>query len=220
MRTYKKKTTRGSEDAELFEEATKAIIDQKLSLRKAAKVFNINFMTLSRYLKRKRACDEGSSSRTQLIGYARHRQIFSDDMEARLEECITNCNRIYYGLTSKDIRTLAHEYAVASKIQYPQKWDEAGMASEDWLSGFLRRHPNLSLRTPETISLASATNLNVHNVAQFYANLNDLFQRYKFVGHQVENVDETTVSTVKKPSKVVAERDKKQIGPATSGEKG
>ena len=220
VRTYIKKTDRGSIDEETYERAAKDIDEKKLSLRKSALTHGVNFMTLQRYLKRKRENDESCSSRKTFVGYVKHRQVFSDDLEKKIEDYIIHSSRIYYGLTSKDARTLAYEYAVACKIKYPANWDETKRASEDWLLSFLKRHPNLSLRTPEATSLARATSFNAHNVGQFYGNLDELFKRHKFEGHQIWNLDETGVTTVHKPLKVIAEKGKKQVGRTTSGEKG
>ena len=44
--------------------------------------------------------------------------------------------------------------------------------------------------------------------------------RYKFTPNDIWNVDETGVSTVQKPNKVVALKGVKQIGSITSSERG
>ncbi|XP_069685007.1 uncharacterized protein [Periplaneta americana] len=220
VRTYKRKTNRGCIDEEIYERAAKDVSERNLSIRQAAEAHAVNFMTLHRYLKRKREQDEDRSSRKNLVGYVRHRQTFSDELEKRLEDYIIHCSRIYYGLSSKDVRTLAYEYAVACNIKFPEKWAETKMATEDWVLSFLKRHPKLSLRTPEATSLARATSFNAHNVGLFYNNLDQLFQRHQFEGHQIWNLDETGVTTVQKPPKVIAEKGKKQVGRATSAEKG
>lgn len=44
--------------------------------------------------------------------------------------------------------------------------------------------------------------------------------KYKFTPSRIWNVDETGITTVQKPKKVVAARGKKQIGAATSAERG
>lgn len=45
-------------------------------------------------------------------------------------------------------------------------------------------------------------------------------RRYKFQPHQIYNVDETGVTTVQKPDKVIAPRGSKQVGQITSAERG
>jgi len=44
--------------------------------------------------------------------------------------------------------------------------------------------------------------------------------KYKFEAHQIFNLDETGITTVQNPSKVVAQKGKKQIGAITSAERG
>lgn len=65
---------------------------------------------------------------------------------------------MFYGLTYTAIRRLAYGYAVKLKELkivkiLPTKWHgkvdgQAGIATVDWLYGFMRRHPDLTLRKP------------------------------------------------------------------------
>ncbi|GFR94766.1 jerky protein homolog-like [Elysia marginata] len=64
-----------------------------------------------------------------------------------------------YGLTAETIRQMA--YISAEKHGIPNRFSEdKRMAGKDWLAGFLKRHRNLSTRTPESISLALLTGFN------------------------------------------------------------
>ncbi|KAJ8945774.1 hypothetical protein NQ318_013130 [Aromia moschata] len=132
--------------------------------------------------------------------------IFSEEQEAKLEEYIVNCSRIYYGLTSRDVRLLAYEYAVACKIQYPEKWK--GLRNGKRIGCYKKRHPILSLRQPEATSLARATSFNADNVGQFYNNLEEVLRRYKVQGHQGMECGRNGLTTVQKPSKILAEKGK------------
>ncbi|KAG5887889.1 hypothetical protein JTB14_015539 [Gonioctena quinquepunctata] len=64
--------------------------------------------------------------------------------------------KLYYGLTTKELRELAFDYAIANKINVEDAYKKSIMASKDWLLGFLKRHPNLSIRVPEATSLSIA----------------------------------------------------------------
>lgn len=93
-------------------------------------------------------------------------------------------------------------------------------AGKDWLYGFLRRHPTISLRKPESTSLARITAFNREEVSIFYANLSSLVEKYKFPQHRIFNADETGISTVQHPGRIFAQKGEKRVGFVTSGEKG
>ena len=82
------------------------------------------------------------------------------------------------------------------------------------------RHPKLSLRSPETTSSGRGTSFNKANVAAFHKNLKSLYEGYKFTPNRIYNYDETGVTVVHKPPKVVAAKGTKQVGQATSSERG
>ncbi len=89
------------------------------------------------------------------------------------------------------------------------------MARPDWFSGFLKRHMLLSIRTPESISLACASAFDKHDVGHFLPTWKKLWQDTVFW-----NMDETGITTVHKPDKVVGRKGNKQAGSLTSVERG
>lgn len=127
---------------------------------------------------------------------------------------------IYYGLSPKEVRRFAYRYAIACKNKIPQTWTETEMAGSDWFTGFLKRHPQLSIRTPQATSLARCTSFNKHNVELFYNNLDIVLKRLKVTPADIWNIDETGITTVQRPDRVVARRGFRQIGRVTSAERG
>lgn len=201
--------------------AAEEVISRSMSLRKAANAYNCNFMTLQRYVKKiKEVKEKGGNSADIKIGYVKPRQIFSENQEKELADYLKQSAKIFFGLSTMETKSLAYDYAKANKVCVPDNWHTNQKASKDWLIGFLKRNSSLSIRTPEATSLGRMTSFNKHNVSEFFNNLSQVYEKYKFGCQDVWNIDETGVTTVQRPDKIIASKGVKQVGAATSGERG
>ncbi|XP_066591430.1 uncharacterized protein [Prorops nasuta] len=63
-------------------------------------------------------------------------------------------------------------------------------------------------------------NFNKENISKFFDNLTRVLDKYNFRPHNIYNVDETGITTVQKPTKVVGVRGTKYVGSITSAERG
>jgi hypothetical protein len=63
--------------------------------------------------------------------------------------------RKFWGLTMKDVTRLAYQLAVTNGIK-KQFCKRNEKAERKWLKIFLRRHPQISVRNPEDLSLSRA----------------------------------------------------------------
>ncbi|CAD6230309.1 GSCOCG00006748001-RA-CDS [Cotesia congregata] len=154
------------------------------------------------------------------MGYKKPRQVFSQEQEISLMNYFLQMSSMYFGYTPKDARHLAYECAVKFKVEVPVTWTQNKMAGKEWLTKFLARNPELSIRKPEATSLGRATSFYAENVKVYFEKLAGVMTKYNFTVSQIWNVDETGVSTVLKPNKIVAGKGKKNVGAMTSGERG
>lgn len=218
-RNKKDKRKVGSHTKEEMLTALNAI-KQGNSIRQVSSDTNIPFTTLQRYYAKTKETDiQGDMKLTPNYEV---NKVFSETQENLLRDYYKKCALLFYGLTTKDCRRVAFEMARYNNIKMPPSWETNQTAGIDWLRGFRRRHPELSLRKPEACSLARATSFNKESVKTFYNNLEDAIKRNPAFsdGCRVFNLDETGTTTVQKPHKVMAPKGHKNLCKVTSGEKG
>ncbi|XP_046687436.1 uncharacterized protein LOC124373085 [Homalodisca vitripennis] len=172
------------------------------------------------------ASTEGTAATSQSaqpwsqFGYARNWKVFEPFQEQMLAEYLLKASDIYFGLTPKEVRRFAYTYAVACNCKIPPSWSENEMAGPDWFTSFMKRNKTLSIRTPQATSMSRATSFNRTNVDLFFRNLTTVLQRFQYGPNDIWNVDETGVTTVQRPDRIVARRGFRQIGKLTSAERG
>ena len=99
---------------------------------------------------------------------------------------------------------LAFKIVDATQRKHPFKHQKAGCA---WFDGFLQRHPKLSICSPMPLSYCCARCANVDTINDFFGKLGAIYRRLNLISKpmQIYNCDETGVTVVHKPGKVVAE---------------
>lgn len=203
---------------ERMRSAVRNVVEEGSSVRGAALRFEIDRKTLDRYVKKYRESDDkGNLSFTPNYKTG---QIFSDDLESLLENYLITSSKLHYGLTPKTARTFVYQFAISNNIKIPQSWHDNKAAGYDWLRGFMSRHRNLSLRLPESTSLGRSTAFNKNNVDQFFANLKQVLTNHQYGPESIYNVDETGLTTVHKPGRIISIKGEKQVAKVTSGERG
>ena len=105
-----------------------------------------------------------------------------------------------FGMTAKYLMGLAYEVAVAHGIR--KFSDVKKSVGRKWYYNFMRKHPNLSLRSPEPTSLARAARFNREAVYNSFDLLEKLIDEHNFTPTEIYKVDEIGHSTVQIPSKV------------------
>ncbi|KAJ8962173.1 hypothetical protein NQ318_018130 [Aromia moschata] len=93
-------------------------------------------------------------------------RVFSKQEEELLVSYLKQAAQLHYGLSLKEVRSLAYQYAQAHNKTYSQAWASEQNAGKSWLRCFRGRYNReLSLRKPEATSLARSTEFNKLSVA-------------------------------------------------------
>lgn len=213
-RKYKKKTNKERDETAL-KNAFFEVQEKGASIRRAAEKYGVPKSTLNDYLSR----DKKENKGFQLGNYA-VRQVLTRAMEEELAAYLKQCSNMFYGLTPKITRQLTYEYALMNKVNVPNSWKRDESAGKDWFTGFMERHGDLSLRTPEATSLARMTSFNRTNLGVFQGKLEELLARYSLTESSIYNLDETGCTTVQRLPKIIAQKGAHQIGQVTSRERG
>ncbi|XP_076089673.1 uncharacterized protein LOC143060241 [Mytilus galloprovincialis] len=181
-----------------------------MSKLKASKLYNIPRTTLLRRLKT-----------VDLDSPATKPTVLAIKDEEALVGHILRMEERGFGLTITDVRKLAYEIAVRSGRKHCFNNDKKS-AGYDWWQGFRDRHPCLSVRIPEVLSAARSSMLNPNVISAYFQKLGTFMDKLniKDKPQQIFNADETGVSTVHDPSKVVGKRGKQSVHSKTSGERG
>ena len=136
------------------------------------------------------------------------------DTENLIVRCIKEMDSVYYGLSISDIQRIVFQYVEKYNIVHPfNKYDV--VAGRDLVSGFLKKHPDLSIRKPQGLSVNNVYGLNCNSVT-IYFNIEIVMDKYKFKPHQIFNYDESD----NKPIKIVTKIGKYCVSSVTSTERG
>lgn len=209
VRKYKRITQRAKWTEEEMESAINDIVNNVKKLREAARAYNIPVMTLSDRVKSR-------DFKKPALG---HKTVFTIIQESEIAEQVLLLAKAFYGISSVELRRLVYEYAETNGIPHPFN-KSTKLAGQDWLHGFLKRNSRISVRKPEATSLSRITAFNKQEVDLFFSNLVIEMDKHQFPASKIYNFDETGISTVQKPGKILGPKGTKQVGSATSWERG
>lgn len=209
VRTYKRRTTKAAWNKAAMEAALEAV-RSGMKIRKAADRFQIHESTIRKYLKKGNAIEP-------TLG---RKPVFSKAQEKDISDHLLCLAKSFYGISKLELRKIIYEYAEKNKIKHPF-CKLTKMAGYNWVNGFLTRNPGLSIRKPEATSLSRIVGFNKTEVTRFFTNLESVIEKYPTISaNDIYNVDETGISTVQKPCPIIAPKGQKQVGKATSWERG
>lgn len=207
-RKYERQTEKGKWTEETLKQAIAAIKSGR-KIREVSRAFGIHEATLRTKIK------------SGQVGPPRlgRKTVFNEVQEKELADHIIKLALLFHGLNGRQVRRLAFEYADANGVVHNFD-NEAKMAGRDWLTSFKKRHQGISLREPEPTSINRITAFNEEDVKKYFENLNSLLKKYNFTENRIYNVDESGITTVHKPGKILGPKGVKQIGATVSWERG
>ena len=113
-----RKTKRGNVSVATMNRAAKLVMEDKMSLRDAAKAYGlVTHVTLYRFVTKIK------TGNTPTVGYNPATRVFSEEQEKCLEKYVMEAADRYYGMGATALRRLAYEMAVKHSIKHPTQWN-------------------------------------------------------------------------------------------------
>ena len=117
--------------------------------------------------------------------------ILTKEEEDKLVEYIVEMGRLAHPLSANDL-----QLKVAEICQMRATPFKDGIPRRNWLKLFQKRHPNLVLRTPQSLEANRARNLSPSMVNTFYANLQHLYNQENYQPSHIWNVNESVANAM------------------------
>ena len=210
-RKYTRKTLRASYAEEDLKKALSEVKDGA-ALKSTSKKYGISPRALRRHR-------DNKVFKPGTVSLGRHRPDLKKEYEDELALKIQAMEKALFGLTTKDVRRLAYDFATKMRITHRFN-NESKMAGPDWLTGFLLRHPELAIRKPQATNIARAVGFNKPQVEKFFEAYQGVLTKHHYSPTRVWNMDETGITNVHTPMNIVATKGARKVGKMTSGEKG
>lgn len=197
-----------------MKKAINAVKNKEMGWLSAAKTYGVPQSTLRRH-----ALEHNKILKPNFKGLGRYKPTFPPDVGRQLVNHLKFLETRLFGLTRTSLQELAFELAERNGFTHNFN-KEKRRAGQEWLDGFLRRNKDISLRKPEATSAARAQAFNKPQVTNFFKTYQDLLQIRNIDPHRIYIADESGLSTVQKPQKIIAKTGRKQVGCITSAERG
>lgn len=139
--------------------------------------------------------------------------------ETELVARIIRMQKVGFGLTRSKVCQVAFRFV--EKLQIPNQFKN-GQGGRRWFEGFVKRHPEVSVRTPESLSYGRLMRFNKVTVSTYFDLLRKTLEELNLVNKPelIYNMDETGLQLCYgKPEKNLAETETKRVHAATNVER-
>ena len=184
-----------------FEAATNGV----MSISTAAKTYGVPRMTLSDRVNGKIAVD----------AYYGHQVALSTSEETSLANYINYMHEHRFPITKLQVMGLAWAIDM-DKPRESRVFGETG-PSNKWWRGFKSRHPNLTLRKPESVDRGRVLNATKDVIDDYFDTLESIIATNDIGPHATYNCDEASVLLNKSAQRVVVPRNSKHCHTRTQG---
>ncbi|XP_046961292.1 uncharacterized protein LOC124530962 [Vanessa cardui] len=157
VRKYERMSGRQSWSEEEMAKAVAAVVSGKMGYKLAARTYHIPRSTLQRRASKVRY--QQPDDPKPLMGH--YRRVFTESQEKDLVGYIKSMEKFFMGVSRRDIRELAFQYAEDNNLNHPFDVNTR-MAGEDWVRNFLKRNPELLHKSEKDYELEPV------NFDQFY----------------------------------------------------
>jgi hypothetical protein len=183
VRCFKPKRAKTYASCQL-QSAIDAVNERKMSVREAAKEFQVPKSTI---------CDHVIEKHIRKCG---HQTAFSYKEEKRIAKCLIFSSQYGWPCDRRDLAAMVNNYALLTKKKVP--WDTGKGPGIDFIRGYEKRWEHLlSRRKVETLTVARAKSLNADCIQQFFSMMENIYTQHSFSEYpsRIYNLDETGLNT-------------------------
>lgn len=197
---HKGKNIRSQYDKNNLKQAVGAVQSGTMSVREAAQQFGIPRSTIYDRVSGRVSMDTSPGKQT----------VFPKEVENKLATNIKEAASMGIGLSKQQIIAKAARLAQSINLRTPFR---NGVPGKDWAEGFLKRHPDISLRSQTPLSTVRSRMLNKVVTSNYFMELSNIVSRLnvKEKPEAIWNMDETSVSLCHRPTKVYAQKGARNI---------
>uniref|UniRef100_A0A1X7UEV0 HTH CENPB-type domain-containing protein n=1 Tax=Amphimedon queenslandica TaxID=400682 RepID=A0A1X7UEV0_AMPQE len=198
--------TRGKWKAEDLEKAIEEVRNGRLSVREAAIKYSIPKSTIH---------DHSSSKVKQISARPGPSPILTIQEEKELVNWIIHMAEIGYGQCRQQVTVMVTR--ILDKYKRPNPFPN-NIPGKDWWYAFLRRHPEITLRTPQALEACRAKACTPKAISSWYIDYEQflLTNDLRDQPQRIWNCDESGFSLCPKSGKVLAASGTKTVYYATS----